>query len=765
MMSSNVEYLPDGMLVLNSQVQVPEVLDMLVVGGGPAGTAAAFHARELGLSVLVIDYDDLMKRIRDYSKEKLILPDFGGGDQMKFPKDGKLISLLHFSPIDKDELCQRWKHYYRDNTVPAQVGIELLGMQRLNDAAWEVRTWNHNTKTDQLYRARHVVVAIGRGVPRRFDIPGNTDGIAYRLVDASTYVGAPVLVIGGGTSAAEAVIAISNAKAKNGDSTAVYWSYRGEKLPKVSKAIAEMFFDAYMGNGNIRYYPNSEPVAVVRANDQRDYLSLRIDRRCIPGRPNETAHLEFPKEFCVACIGEDIPEKLLNSLGIFMLTGGPSNKKRMGVTPLLETQQPNVYLIGDLLSPAHLQTENFNLDPQTFQEVKHRGNIKAAIIDGVLVAKVIGQKLTGKQEINVELEFEDEVQPAIEKAQPVSVVSMITQQTVSLGKKQAVPEKPQAFLVRLTLAGVEEDEFPLTINGVTSIGKKFCDIVFPDDDFLADRHASVSHTTEGFYLRDDGSETGVFLRAREGKSLEIASSDLVRLGRQFLLFIADNSQWSFKHYDQVGNQIQRFILPQKTIVIGREAPDLILDPQDMTLSRRHLSITLRDSKIFIKDLKSVNGTYLKVRNSVHIEDGDEFRVGRQAFRLSIQTDRFSSAKSLIIKSTPGVTKQPFPQVILELPKKEGVITFKNTGNSFSITKGQTICDVAEKNGVPIIAECHAGICGSDPVRILSGHKNLNPITDGERETLEDICNVVPGECRLACMVKPMGPVEVEILQQ
>ena len=51
--------------VLAEPVDLPEILDLLIVGGGPSGTAAAFRAKELGLAALVIDYDDLMKRIRD----------------------------------------------------------------------------------------------------------------------------------------------------------------------------------------------------------------------------------------------------------------------------------------------------------------------------------------------------------------------------------------------------------------------------------------------------------------------------------------------------------------------------------------------------------------------------------------------------------------------------------------------------------------------------------------------------------------------------
>jgi thioredoxin reductase/pSer/pThr/pTyr-binding forkhead associated (FHA) protein len=783
-MDSPFEYKPDGTLLLNSPVSLPELLDMLIVGGGPAGTAAAFHAKELGLSALVIDYDDLMKRIRDYPKDKLILPDFGGGDQMKFPKGGNLISLLHFPPLDKDDMCATWKRFYRESSIPAQVGIELLGMDRRADGIWNIKSWNHNTKTEKYYLAKHIAIGIGRGVPRRFDIPGNTDGIAYRLADAAAYVGAPALILGGGTSAAEAVIAISNAKAKSNDASAVYWSYRGDKLPKVSKALAEVFFDAYMGNGNIRYFPNSEPVAVVTADDRKDYLSLRTDRRCIEGRPNETAHLEFSKEFCIACIGEDIPEGFLNSMGIFMATGGPSNKKRMVTSPILETQQPNVYLIGDILSQAYLETDNFDGDPATFREVKHRGNIKSAIRDGVLVAKVAAQRIAGKKELDIELDFEEDAKQ--EKAPPpkeraLSIVTMIVEGAMapaSAGKEQV--EEPQAYLIKKLAGNVEEDEFAVNLHGITTIGRKFCDIVFPEDEMLSERHASLIHSLDGYSLRDDGSETGVFLKAQEGRLVEVFSGDLVRLGRQFLLFHNDGGKFSFSHYDQTGKFINTHMLTEKTIVLGRDAPDVTLEGKDMTLSRRHLSIAVKDGKVVIKDLKSVNGTYLKVRNTVKLDDRDEFRLGRQAFTLSVQKERAPERIRISTKATvvlPAPSEKPSPPPTVPIAKKEPMpqagkgeapvgmlISFTNAGGSFEVKKGQTICEVAEQNGVKIVAECHAGICGSDPVRIHSGKENCNPAGGDEKGTLEDICGLTAGECRLACMVKPTGPLVVEIIK-
>ena len=62
------------------------------------------------------------------------------------------------------------------------------------------------------------------------------------------------------------------------------------------------------------------------------------------------------------------------------------------------------------------------------------------------------------------------------------------------------------------------------------------------------------------------------------------------------------------------------------------------------------------------------------------------------------------------------------------------------------------------------AECHSGICGSDPIRIVKGHDNLNVMHDDEQGTLEDICGLETDKHRLACMARLTGPVVVEIVE-
>ncbi len=739
------------MLLLEQPVELPEVLDALIVGGGPAGTAAAFRLKELGATALVVDYDDLLKRIRDYAKDKPILPGFGGGDQMQFPAGGPLVSSLHFGPIDKDEMCRQWKSLYREHSVPAKIGVELTGLDQQN-GVWKVETWNHNTKENEHFLARHVVLAFGRGVPRRFDIPGDVEGIAYRLSDAQLYVEHPICVIGGGTSAAEAVIAISNAKARKSDPCPVYWSYRGDKMPKVSKALADVFFEAYVGNGNIRYLPHSEPVAILRDAEGSDYLCLRTDRKVIDGRPTETTQLEFLKNRCIACIGEDLPEALLNSVGIFLTSGGPYNRKRLMVSPLLETGRSNLYLAGDMLSPAYLETQDFNADPSTLPERKRRGNVKAALRDGVLVAEVVSQKLAGKKQIQVTITFAEEPQ--------------VTEVEGEKRPAAAAPEAPQpapARLIRLLQGNTTAEEFPLPENKTVVIGRQTGEIRFPDDTGLSDRHASVTHGPGGYLLKDEGGLNGVFIQIAPGRDAEVPPRSIVRAGSQWLVFGDAANRRSVNHHDARGKLVRKLTLADGTVIAGRDGPGINLDSSDSALSRRHFSLSTRGDQIRIRDLESTNGTLLKIDSPTALQPGDRVWVGHQVLQFSMEE---ADSPPNEVSFDTGIREIAPPPPAAEEPSDgEPSVTFQGIGKSVPIRAGQTICEAAEEAGIAIVAQCHRGICGSDPIRIVSGQENLNAMADGEEETLDDLCSLSPKNHRLACLARVKGPVVVEIIEQ
>ncbi len=766
----NRECEADGTLILEDPVELPQLLDVLIVGGGPAGTATAFRAKEIGLAALVIDIDDLLKRIRDYPKEKFILPTFGGGDKMAFPAGGHCVTRLHFEPIDKDDICADWKDLYRTLSIPAKLSLELTGLERDEDGVWHAAVFNHRTRERESYLARHVVLGLGRGVPRRFDIPGNTDGVAYRLDDPLRYVEGPVCVMGGGTSAAEAVIAISNAKTEAQDESLVYWSYRGSKMPRVSKALSDVFFEAYVGNGNIRYHPHSEPVAIVKGPERVEYVSVRIDRKAVPGRPQETTHLEFLKTRCVACIGEDIPEAFLKELGIDMVTAGPKGKKMMVVTPLLETHQPNVYLVGDLLSQAYLETDDFDASPDAYRTVKHRGNIKSSLRDGVFIAEVIKQRLEGREKIEVMIVDAD--QPEVEEAHDE------TARQASPGPPD--PEGPPretiqgvsgaeaaAYLVRVTPGGVDGEEFSLRPEGITTIGRRGCDLSFPQDTLVSESHASIAHRDGQYYLRDDGSKTGTFLKLRPGKALRVGADDLIRLGRQILLVGVEDGSWHLRHFDAEGRRRGTHPLKEGTVVLGRSGgpsdPDVALDDEDLTLSRFHMSVTVRDGAVTIEDFSSRNGSFLKVDDARTLEHNDLFRLGAQLFRVNLQEELPEKTGSFPV---PRVDEKMSAEPAPEAPPAraagvEARVTFAGQDISASIDESESILDVADAQGVVLDYECWVGMCGCDLIRVLEGHQHCNEPDEQEIKTLKRK-GVEPGEYRLACKTKVSGPVVVEV---
>jgi thioredoxin reductase/pSer/pThr/pTyr-binding forkhead associated (FHA) protein/ferredoxin len=834
MAGAHFETRPDGSVVLNTPVQLPEVLDALIVGGGPFGTAAAFRLKELGRSALVVDYDDLMKRIRDYAKDKLILPDYGGGDRMQFPKGGPLVQRLQFAPIDKDAMCVEWKSLYREFSIPAQVGVEMTGLERDHDV-WKVLCWNHNLKAEQQIRARHVVLAFGRGVPRRFDIPGNTDGLAFSLSTADKYVGEPAVVIGGGTSAAEAVIAISGAKMAAGDQSDVYWSYRGEKMPKVSRALADPFFDAFVGNGNVRYLPNSEPVAVLEVGES-SFLSVRTNRVVANGCPPETTQLEFRKTFCIACIGEDIPEAMLAKIGTPLVAGGPANKKRIVVSPLLETRQPNVYLAGDVLSPAYFETQEFD-DPTTFKEVKRRGNIKAAMRDGVLIAQVIDQKLQGRTVIEVHLEFEDhpvEGQAAAPAqapaAQPPAEAPASTAPRPATQPRPPAPPPAAAAarcrLVSILPSGIEANEFALSPAGPTTIGRQGADVTFPEDLTLSDIHARIIGAPDGYTVRDEGSAEGVFLQPARNRLVNLEPGAIIRAGRQWLVIGEDKSRPTLLHYDSNGRRIGRHDLKQGSTMVGRQSPDITIAPDDGSLSRRHCAFVVQDGAIGVKDLGSGNGTYVKVAGAMKLVHGDRLHMGRQVLQFTDE-QKISEPKSDITVDTSFYTKRPTAPVAAQPPAApapapaaaqappaaptrppaptparpapaparpaaaapapapapaaarpaaaapapapaaagQPSVMFQAMGKLVPCGKGQTICEAAEHAGIKMDADCHQGVCGMDPVKVISGGEFLTAMASAEKGTLEDLCSLEPGPYRLACMARVSGPVVVDIIKQ
>lgn len=227
----------------NRQKRMGEVVDVCVVGAGPAGLSAGLRAVERGLSYVVLEAEDLGGTVAKYPRQKLVLT-----SPVEFPTQGPFRKL----ELSKEELLEFWTKAVRKAGLKVRTRERVEMIQREPDGAFTVET------AAGRYRALTVVLAIGRrGTPRKLDIPGEElPKVMYSLVDASSYKGKRILVVGGGDSAVEAAMGLAH---QSGNVVTI--SYRKDVFSRLKdrndKRIRE-----YMRKGRVQVLFNSQPLEI-----------------------------------------------------------------------------------------------------------------------------------------------------------------------------------------------------------------------------------------------------------------------------------------------------------------------------------------------------------------------------------------------------------------------------------------------------------------------------------------------------------------------
>lgn len=170
--------------------------DLVIVGAGPAGIACALEARRRGLDALVLEQDTLGGTVAKYPRRKLVMT-----QPVELPLHGRLSRTSY----SKEELMALWEDVVERHGLPVLQGQEFTALEPLAGGGFEVRTRTGRT------RARNVCLAVGRrGTPRKMDVPGeDLPKVAYSLLDAQGYTHRRILVVGGGDSAVEAALGLS----------------------------------------------------------------------------------------------------------------------------------------------------------------------------------------------------------------------------------------------------------------------------------------------------------------------------------------------------------------------------------------------------------------------------------------------------------------------------------------------------------------------------------------------------------------------------
>jgi thioredoxin reductase (NADPH) len=202
-----------------------DIHDVAVVGAGPAGLTAAAFARERGLSSVLLEQEpDLGGTILHYPRRKLVLV-----QTLEIP----FLGTLREGEYAKEDLLGMFQDLAQRARLDVRFGSKVTGLSRL-DGHFAVEAGEGRLA------ARFVILALGRrGTPRKLGVPGEElPKVAYQLVDAASYEGQRLLVVGGGDSAVEAAIGLARQRGNR-----VTLSYRREKLVRIKKKNEERIAD------------------------------------------------------------------------------------------------------------------------------------------------------------------------------------------------------------------------------------------------------------------------------------------------------------------------------------------------------------------------------------------------------------------------------------------------------------------------------------------------------------------------------------------
>jgi thioredoxin reductase (NADPH) len=320
-----------------------EVSDLLVVGAGPAGLAAAVYGASEGLSTTIAEavatggQAGTSTRIENY---------------LGFP-----------AGISGMELADR------ASLQAGKFGARLLVPARAAGFAPEGDRFRVDLDDGSTLEARSVVVATGAryrelGVPRLDELLGLGVYYAATAMEAQMCRGARVAVVGGGNSAGQAAMFLSRTVSRV---TVLV------RRPDLAETMSRYLIDQIDRTPNIEVRGHSE-VAAVAGERALEGLAVR-DRRTGAVAPLDVSALFvfIGAEPRTAWIGDALERDHRG----FLLTGRELDGPARDVDPLLlETSRPGVFAVGDVRAGS----------------VKR---VASAVGEGAMAVRLVHQRLAG----------------------------------------------------------------------------------------------------------------------------------------------------------------------------------------------------------------------------------------------------------------------------------------------------------------------------------------------------------------------------------
>jgi pSer/pThr/pTyr-binding forkhead associated (FHA) protein len=174
----------------------------------------------------------------------------------------------------------------------------------------------------------------------------------------------------------------------------------------------------------------------------------------------------------------------------------------------------------------------------------------------------------------------------------------------------------------------------------------------------------------------------------------------------------------------------------KETVIGRSNCDINY-ANDVLLSPRHASLTIREGKLYLADLGSQNGTFLRQRQDSELMPGDVFLLGSELFRFTTQSleEKEGSPQGTLVWSGPQKTQRGPLTAKLEHIKTSGEVVAEFRLEKPETTLGRTNGDLVFGDD-PFMSGTHARIVAQPSRFMLQDLRSRNGVYRRIRNEVE-----------------------------
>ncbi len=306
------------------------MLDLIIIGAGPAGLSAAEAAQNAGLSYLVIEKGTIANTIRQYPVGRTM---FSTPNEVEM-HEGEL-KPVHEKPT-REEMLSHYIHFVLKLDLRINTGEKVLNVTGNIEEGFVV-------KTDLAeYKAARVLFAIGAMEhPRRLHVPGeDLPKVHHLFVEPYAYVRKDALVVGGGNSAAEAALFLSEEGART---TMAIWREDWENRdPKA---------------GAMKHWVRTPLEAEVTAGRLRVVLYKHVDEITdadVTLTTEDGESMTFPNDVVFVLVGSDADLTMLKKLGVKTEPG------KLAEVPVydpetFETNVRGIYVAGHFTHARHIK--------------------------------------------------------------------------------------------------------------------------------------------------------------------------------------------------------------------------------------------------------------------------------------------------------------------------------------------------------------------------------------------------------------------------